>query len=205
MADYFLSTSMSIPVSICCLGLLYCRTEKLIGQREGTLNLTDLSLLPLTPIMGSGLAPLQPQDVGDAAQRISYLALSDAEDRSSQSEIRSSTRLNNLAKSQPGTLRIFDAVGPEELTMLELLHRFSRFQGKANFRPVHIGYRNMEKILNVKSLGNLNRQFVSLLRSEQEDSKITVLGDPSQWETILGPSSKLLRYGAGGVRLCLLG
>jgi hypothetical protein len=30
-----------------------------VGQRGEGLNMVDLSLLPLTPIMGSGLAPLQ--------------------------------------------------------------------------------------------------------------------------------------------------
>jgi hypothetical protein len=32
---------------------------------------------------------------------------------------------------------------------------------------VHVDYRNFERVLNVASLGNLTRQFVSLLRSEQ--------------------------------------
>ena len=53
------------------------------------------------------------------------------------------------------------------MSMLEMLRRFATYQGNERFTPVHIGYKNMERILNVKSLGNLNRQFVSLLRSEQ--------------------------------------
>jgi hypothetical protein len=35
-------------------------------------------------------------------------------------------------------------------------------------RPIFVDYRNFERVLNVASLGNLNRQFVSLLRSEQD-------------------------------------
>ena len=47
-----------------------------VGQDEKKgLNLIDLSLLPLTPIMGNGLAPLQPLEVNDASDRLAYLAL----------------------------------------------------------------------------------------------------------------------------------
>ena len=44
-----------IPVTIAVLGLLYCKTDVTVGQdlKKG-LNLIDLSLLPLTPILGSG-------------------------------------------------------------------------------------------------------------------------------------------------------
>ena len=48
----------------------------------------------------------------------------------------------------------------------------------------------MEEILNIKSLGNLNRQFVSLLRSEQ-DTESPIIGDPSVWEGLVGPENKL--------------
>ena len=58
----------------------------------------------------------------------------------------------------------------------------SRYQGNTSFRPVHIGYDNMEKILEIKSIGNLNRQFVSLLRSEQEADS------PIIGERVLSPS-----------------
>jgi hypothetical protein len=52
---------------------------------------------------------------------------------------------------------------------------------------VYIDYRNMESILNVMSLGNLNRQFVSLLRSEQDDLKTEpFIGDPAVWDGLLG-------------------
>ena len=47
------------------------------GSRSVKLNLIDLSLLPLTPIMGSGDALLQPQEVEDAAHRLCYLALTE--------------------------------------------------------------------------------------------------------------------------------
>jgi len=72
------------------------------------------------------------------------------------------------ANMRSSSFRYYDAVGPETLTMLELLSRFATYNGKQHFRPVFIGYRNMEKLLNISSLGNLNRQFVSLLRSEQD-------------------------------------
>lgn len=77
------------------------------------------------------------------------------------------------------------------MTMLEMLRKFANYQGNNKFRPVYIGYRNMERILNVKSLGNLNRQFVSLLRSEQ-DSVSPIIGNPSSFRKILGEDGKLL-------------
>ena len=43
----------------------------------------------------------------------------------------------------------------------------------------------MERVLNVKSLGNMNRQFVSLLRSEQDAFK-PASGDPQVWDELLG-------------------
>ena len=48
----------------------------------------------------------------------------------------------------------------------------------------------MEKVLNIKSLGNLNRQFVSLLRSEQDASR-PAIGDPEGWRTVLGDEAHL--------------
>lgn len=55
MTDFALSHLNSLAVSIACLGLLYTRADGLIGQdrsdETGVLNLIDLSLLPLTPIM----------------------------------------------------------------------------------------------------------------------------------------------------------
>ena len=47
----------------------------------------------------------------------------------------------------------------------------------------------MEEILNVRSLGNLNRQFVSLLRSEQDSLSPPLLGDGSVWGSLLASSS----------------
>ena len=38
----------------------------------------------------------------------------------------------------------------------------------------------------------MNRQFVSLLRSEQ-DTQIPVIGDPKVWEKILGPRAQLTK------------
>lgn len=89
------------------------------------------------------------------------------------------------------TFRKYDAVGPEVITMLELLELFAKFQGRRSFRPVHIGYDNMENILNIVSFGNLNRQFLSLLRSEQE-SHCSYIGNYKVWENLLGPDAKLL-------------
>jgi hypothetical protein len=75
--------------------------------------------------------------------------------------------------------------------------RFARYQGNRRFRPVHIGYDNMEEILERQSLGNLNRMFVSLLRSEQE-SDSPIIGDPSVWDGLLGdhPDSRMLSLDA---------
>jgi hypothetical protein len=98
-----------------------------------------------------------------------------------------------LIKCAPsGSFRCYDAVGPETMSMLEMLCKFAKSQGNEHFHPVFIGYRNMERVLNVKSLGNLNRQFVSLLRSEQ-DAANPVIGDPTVWEQVLGQDAPLLR------------
>lgn len=55
MTDFALSRMNNLPVTIACLGLLYSKRDGLIGQdrdaESGQLNLIDLSLLPLTPIM----------------------------------------------------------------------------------------------------------------------------------------------------------
>ena len=78
MADYALSHLQTLPVTILCLGLLYCKTDGMVGQDEKKgLNLIDLALLPLTPIMGNGSAPLQPLEVNDASDRLAFLALTD--------------------------------------------------------------------------------------------------------------------------------
>lgn len=69
MFDFALGRIDNLPATIAFLGLLYCKTDGLVGQSGGKLNLIDLSLLPLTPVMGCGSAPLQPQEVTDAAER----------------------------------------------------------------------------------------------------------------------------------------
>ena len=87
------------------------------------------------------------------------------------------------------TFMYYDTVGQETRTILEMLRIFAKEQGNDSFRPVFIEYRNMEKLLNVRSLGNLNRQFVSLLRSEQDSDK-PIIGDPTVWESLLlGPNA----------------
>jgi hypothetical protein len=77
MADAALSRMDGLPVSIASLGLLYCKNDGVVGQDGSGLNLIDMALLPLTPIVGSGTAPLQPQEVMDAAERLAFLAFSD--------------------------------------------------------------------------------------------------------------------------------
>lgn len=208
MMDFALSRMADMPITVACLGLLYCKTDGIIGQ-EGTtkLNMIDLTLLPLTPIMGDGSAPLQPQEVTDAAERLAVLALTDPDTRPMQTS-KFSKKSNEFSNANThdqqdpsmddayhayftppkyctlATFRFYDAVGPETMTMLEMLSKFAKFQGNNNFRPVNVGYRNMEMILNVKSIGNLNRQFVSLLRSEQ-DSSNPIIGVPDAWESVL--------------------
>ena len=77
MADYSLARLERLPVSVCTLGLLYCKNSGVVGQRGDVLNMVDLALLPITPIMGNGRAPLQPLEVDDAAARIAFLALTE--------------------------------------------------------------------------------------------------------------------------------
>jgi hypothetical protein len=139
---------------------------------------------------GDGSAPLQPQEVSDAAERIAFLALTDPNDRPVQPC--RMDKVHNASQKLPHSplARHYDAVGPENISMVEMLKRFSEYQGKAKFRPVFIDYRNMERVLNVKSLGNLNRQFVSLLRAEQS-SETPIIGNPAVWEGLLGEGHKL--------------
>lgn len=194
MADFALSrlAGPDLPVTIACLGLLYCKVARGVGQDmkgKDKLNLTDLSLLPLTPIMGSGRAPLQPLEVTDAARRIAHLALSDPALRPAQlGEM--SPKLEQMKRLSSAHLRIYDAVGPETITYIDLLRKFAQYQQKKSFRPVFVDYRNLELILNVKSLGNLNRQFVSLLRSEQEGDS-PIIGNPAVFNALI-PDEPLL-------------
>lgn len=184
MADFALSRIKTMPVTIACLGLLYCKVARGAGQDHGAgkLNLTDLSLLPLTPVLGSGKAPLQPLEVSDAARRLLYLAVTDPASRPHQL---SASRKVGAMLEENSELRMYDAVGPETMTMIELLARFAASQGKKSFVPVHVGYRTFEKVLNLQSLGNLNRQFVSLLRSEQDGLAAPVLGDPLVFQSLI--------------------
>lgn len=147
---------------------------------------------------------MQPLEVHDAAERLAYLACTETANRPVQAQRGNKSRHNIINPKLPvnGDFRAYDAVGPETMSILELLRKFAQFQGKVqngqnacinmrhfagnkNFHPVHIDYRNMEKVLNVKSLGNLNRQFVSLLRSEQESSN-PIIGSPEAFEKVLG-------------------
>jgi hypothetical protein len=128
--------------------------------------------------------------VTDAAQRIAYLALTDPAKRPLQLHKITDLERDKDKLPQSKSVRYYDAVGPETISMVNMLRKFSEFQGNKNFRPVFIDYRNMERVLNVKSLGNLNRQFVSLLRSEQ-GSKFPILGNPVVWESLLGEGSRM--------------
>jgi len=188
MADSALSRMENLPVTIASLGLLYCKEDGVVGQSGHGLNLIDIAMLPLTPIMGTGTAPMQPQEIMDAAERIAFLAFSDPAARPMQKLEPDVKRKESKLRSF--TFRFYDAVGPEELSILELLEKFAYYRGVKNFRPVHVGYRNFEMLLNIKSLGNLNRQFVSLLRSEQH-GEIPLYGNPKVWASLLGEGSTL--------------
>lgn len=123
----------------------------------------------------------------DAAERIAYLAFTDPASRPMQKELNGRRKESKLRSF---TFRHYDAVGPETMNILELLEKFAYYRGVKTFRPVHVGYRNFEMLLNVKSLGNLNRQFVSLLRSEQYAEAPTI-GNSKVWGDILGDGSRL--------------
>ena len=233
MADYSLARLERLPVSVCTLGLLYCKRSGVVGQKGDTLNMVDLALLPITPIMGNGRAPLQPLEVNDAAARIAYLALTEPgarpvqatsaavaapSPRSTAIRARETSETSDgtapAAEGVPGgyerkcerrhdwarpkidprrqdTWRAYDAVGPETMTLLELMSTFATLNGRA-LHPVFVDYRNFETVLNVASLGNLNRQFVSLLRSEQ-DAERPIVGNPETFEKLLGPDAALFR------------
>jgi hypothetical protein len=113
--------------------------------------------------------------------RFAYLGLIDPSERPVQTN---KCRISHEKVHSASDFRYYDAVGPETLSMLEMLRKFASGQGNEHFRPVFIDYRNMEKVLNIQSLGNLNRQFISLLRSEQETSH-PIVGDPTVWESLV--------------------
>ena len=108
---------------------------------------------------------MQPQEVTDVAHRLAYLALTDPHLRPIQSINSSSSiattymqqkHINNSSStlSIPNTFRYYDAVGPETISMVHMLQKFAEYQG-SKFRPVFIDYRNMERVLNIKSLGRI--------------------------------------------------
>ena len=156
--------------------------------------MVDLTLLPVTPIMGNGRAPLQPLEVGDAASRIAYVALTEPTRRPVQ-PLREGSGYDwarpKIDSGRQYTWRAYDAVGPETMTMLELMQNFAALNGR-KLNPVFVDYRNFEMVLNVASLGNLNRQFVSLLRSEQ-DAERPIVGNPETFETLLGSDATLFK------------
>ena len=244
MTDYSLARLEKLPVSITSLGLLYSSKSGAVGQRGDMLNMTDLTLLPLTPIMGNGTAPLQPLEVADAANRIAFLCLTEFSSRATQrydlrrmpgggwvsnsSNKTTTVRVGNINNADVAangtnsgnsmyvaddgmnkmwnkdswkqlvtnnqrhyTLRMYDAVGPEIMSMLELNEKFAKINNR-KLTPVFVDYRNFERVLNVASLGNLNRQFVSLLRSEQATEK-PIVGNPTEFEQLLGNDARLLR------------
>ena len=81
------------------------------------------------------------------------------------------------------------------MTMLELMEMFAKLNGRT-LNPVFVDYRNFETVLNEASLGNLNRQFVSLLRSEQ-DAERPIVGVPDTFQALLGPEATLFRMHDG--------
>lgn len=231
MIDYALG-ELTLPVSIVKLGMLYSKSAGVIGQEGGALNIVDLVRLPLTPVMGDGTAPLQPQEVSDAAHRLAWLALSDSATRPIDINMmcKSKFTVSNSAKQGEGglinvdqppkiyhvqgdsappsadhgvchhrpCLRVYDAVGPEIFTFLQLLRKFASYQRRGGYFqhylcPVHIGYRNMERVLKVQTIGNINLQFISLLRSEQDGLVDSVVGDCTVWQELLGGEHKLMK------------
>ena len=185
MADFAISRLHDLPATILVLGLLYSKSQRVVGQDGTGVNLIDLCVLPLTPILGDGSAPMQPLEISDAAFRVAWLALSDPAERPLQhaSGVGSRSQMGPMQEHNHH-LRIYDGVGPEVMTMLQMLSKFAEFNGKKHFYPVFIDYRNMERILNIKSLGNLNRQFVSLLRSEQS-SPSPAVGDSKVFDHLI--------------------
>mmetsp|Transcript_10489 Transcript_10489/g.24313 ORF Transcript_10489/g.24313 Transcript_10489/m.24313 type:complete len:323 (+) Transcript_10489:127-1095(+) len=135
MADFSLARMSRLPVSVLSLGLLYCKEDLNVGQSGSVLNMADLALLPLTPIMGSGLAPLQPLEVADAAERLAFLALTEPAARPVQPL--PAHLLAFLDRERHYTLRMYDAVGPDTLSMLELMHTFARLNGRT-LRPIFV-------------------------------------------------------------------
>lgn len=199
MADFSLARLEKLPVTVCALGMLYDKDQGIVGQRGDLLNMIDLTLLPLTPIMGDGSAPLQPLEVSDAANRLAFLALTEVGELPVQSlggdgndpiwTRESWSRILAENETRHFTLRMYDAVGPDTMSMLDLNKKFAQLN-KRKLRAVHVDYRNFERVLNVASLGNLNRQFVSLLRSEQ-DADQPIVGNPHAFEKLLGTNIKL--------------
>lgn len=190
------------------LGLLYCQENSSLGQDGSKLNLVDLAKLPLTPILGNGLAALQPMERTDAAERLAFLATTNYEDRPPDLQPKHTSNYPGAKKKKSSDqeqltqarVRIYDAVGPETLTMKELLEVIATFHGRTLW-PVHVNYYNMERILNVASLGNYNRQFVSILRSEQDIdlnspnpiSTMTRPGNPTAFQQLLHPDATLCK------------
>ncbi len=171
MADFHIS-NLNIPTTILCLSLLYCKHKSAVGQeiRNDKLNLMDLALLPLTPILGNGKAPIQPIEVNDVAKRILAIAgttyslthsltqalthslyVVTSPSKRLKTVISSSTRLDIMQKNNNNCV-IYDCVGPNIQSFEDLLYKFARNKNY-KFRPVHIGYRGMERILNVKGIG----------------------------------------------------
>ena len=76
--------------------------------------------------------------MGDAAERIAFLALSEARDRpSAGSTHKDLWSRANIAASRQYTLRFYDAVGPETMSMLEMQRRFASLNGRT-LRPVRL-------------------------------------------------------------------
>lgn len=196
MADAMLKQRKDLEaVSIVRLGLLYCKENSSLGQDGSKLNLVDLAKLPLTPVLGNGLARLQPMERTDAADRIAFLATSDASERPLVLTPEMQSIRENPTERGKDRLRIYDAVGPETFTMKKLLQVLATFQGRTLW-PIHVDYYNMERILNVASLGNYNRQFVSILRSEQDidfEKPLSPAPDPTAFQKLYHPDATLCR------------
>ena len=104
--------------------------------------------------------------MSDAAQRLAFLALSEPASRPLQAEYDQPTAASTstlvastaaaaaaAASSSSASasasfgprMRTYDAVGPETMTMLDMLKFFARLNGNT-LRPVFVDYRNFEKV-----------------------------------------------------------
>lgn len=91
--------------------------------------------------------------------------------------------------------------GPETMTMLEMLQQFAICHGNSRFTPVHIGYRNMEKIVNIKSLGTASLSFPSVLSISPRRQSEQAVSESAALRAGLRGSHHRRPIGVGGTHL----